>query len=144
MLDNEDLTSVIEKIIQNPEFAGMVNSMRGESEQKNTADISKEMMNKLPGVMSMVSSMLNSDGEENTKHKNSDESKKINSVLSGLNISRHDKDKAEKLLRALRPYLNGNRCEIIDKCVSVMQITDVVGALQGIDKLGKSSEKDGE
>ena len=38
---------------------------------------------------------------------------------------------------ALKPYLSRDRCEIIDKCVSVIQITDIVEALQGLEGLTK-------
>ena len=47
------------------------------------------------------------------------------------------REKRNKLLSALKPYLSRNRCEIIDKCVSVIQITDIVEALQGLEGLTK-------
>ena len=47
---------MIAKIIQNPEFADMVKEIRGGDE--STDEVQKEMMEKLPGVLSMVSPLI--------------------------------------------------------------------------------------
>lgn len=40
---------------------------------------------------------------------------------------------------ALKPYLKPERQQIIDRCMSVMQLSDVMGAFGGLDGLiGKS------
>lgn len=152
----DDLSTIIGKIVQNPEFAEMVGSIKGEEGGGNTADITNEMMSKLPDILSMVSPMLGGISEKDEKkEKDEREDKKDNgdpenaSAVSAHPISSHhdkglkkyDKSRAEKLLCALKPYLNRERCEIIDKCVSVMQITDVVGAFQGLDAIGVLTKK---
>ncbi|MBE6541982.1 MAG: hypothetical protein E7672_06000 [Ruminococcaceae bacterium] len=145
MSTHEDLSSIISKIVQNPEFAGMVSSIRGEENKGNSDDITKEMMSKLPDVLAMVSPMI--DGGEKGAEEPSKENEKqaVQTILSDKtgNLKRYDKAKAEKLLRALKPYLNNGRGEIIDKCVSVMQVTDVMGALQGLDGISGNIKKNG-
>ena len=138
-----DISAIISKIIQNPEFAGMVKEFRGTDE--NVSDVQKEMMEKLPGVLETVSPFLSGKNgtDKSEKEEKSQSSQSEHSEESGegdekakaafKSVQKYDKGKAEKLMCALKPYLNPERCLIIDRCLSVMQLTDVVGALGGID-----------
>ncbi|MGN1410163.1 MAG: hypothetical protein ACI4XJ_08300 [Eubacteriales bacterium] len=140
-----DISALISRIIQNPEFAEMVKELRGTDE--NVSDVQKDMMEKLPGVLETVSPLLGgtnssekSEKEENPKPERADEhgEGEEKSKAAFKSVQKYDKGKAEKLMCALKPYLNPERCLIIDRCLSVMQLTDVVGALGGIDGiLGK-------
>ena len=63
---------MIAKIIQNPEFADMVKEIRGGDE--STDEVQKEMMEKLPGVLSMVSPLIGGNTSEGeTKEKSEGE-----------------------------------------------------------------------
>ncbi len=138
----EDLSSVIEKIIKNPEFAGMVSELKG-GERASTEDVSQEMMKKLPDVMNMVSSMFGSSSE--AKAESSAESVVAPVAGDAKPVSpRYDKGKAEKLLYALKPYLNSGRCEIIDRCLSVMQISDIARAIGGLEGIADAMRKGGD
>jgi len=127
---NGDLTEMLRKIIENPEFAGMVGELRGDGDGESAA---KEMMEKLPGVLDMVKPMLeNADPSDDKERRGeSTEPKKQDG------LKKYDKVRAEKLMCALKPYLNQSRCEMIDKCISVMQIGDVMTAVGGLDGLIK-------
>lgn len=155
MENNGDLSSMIQKIMQNPEFTNMVSELRGElggekrgdsrtesTSNKSGEDISAEMMSHLPEVMAMVSPLLGtlgkSDGNNSVNNSGDSHSKEL-STQNPL-PKKYDKAKAEKLLYAIKPYLSSTRCEIIDKCVSVMQLGDVMGALQGLEELTKSNK----
>jgi len=141
MSTNEDLSSVIEKIIKNPEFAGMVNEIKGGG-QESASDVSEEMMKKLPDVMKMVSSMFGSN--ETKTDKAADAVSEPNLIETKLPLSKkYDKARAEKLLYALKPYLHGGRGDIIDKCLSVMQISDIARAIGGLDGLADAIRKGG-
>ena len=104
----------------------MVSSIKGESKNDNRENITNEMMSKLPDVLAMVSPMLEGNYEKNdadsAKGKGSDAS--VSDKAAPL--KKYDKGKAERLLNALKPYLRSERCDIIDKCVSMMQLTDVM------------------
>jgi len=123
---NGDLSEMLKKIIENPEFAGMVGQLRGDGDSESA---SREMLEKLPDVMEMVKPMLGAGTEEEHGEK------VIENKNPNLVRKKYDKTRAEKLMIALKPYLSQNRCEIIDKCMSVLQIGDVMSVLGGLDGL---------
>lgn len=127
---NGDLTEMLKKIIENPEFSGMVGELRGDGDGESAA---RDMMEKLPGIMEMVKPMLGSGvSEENSTPKEKAEKQETTMVMK-----KYDKARAEKLMCALKPYLKPARCEMIDKCLSVMQIGDVMNVLGGLNSLTK-------
>jgi len=147
-----DIGQMVEQIMKNPEFTGIINELRGGS--GDAPPVSQgEILSRLPDVMSMLKPLIGEGGgkTEETPVKTDSSAETIpperqdsvpasaeaSKAVSALLPKRYDKNRAEKLMSALKPYLNASRCEIIDKCVSVMQITDVVGALQGIESLTK-------
>ena len=135
-MESNDITSMISKIVQNPEFIGMVNDIRGG--EHSAEETSKEMLDKLPDVMAMVSPMLGSTQSDSAKTEPAADAAPAASVKPMLmKPGRYDKARATKLMQALKPYLSHGRAEIIDKCLSVMQISDIVGALGGLEALTK-------
>ncbi len=143
MSAQDDLSAIIGKIVQNPEFAEMVSSIKGDSKPNNSENITNEMMSKLPDVLAMVSPMLEGKNENNIGDSDRDKSDISHASDKSAPLNKYDKGKAERLLKSLKPYLRSERCEIIDKCVSMMQITDVMGALQGLEGLGGITKKNG-
>ena len=147
-MENNDIASMISKIVQNPEFAGMVNDLRGSGQ--NNEDTSKEMLEKLPDVMAMISPLIGGeggdkppregekDGERDREKDGHGERAQAPSPHFPGKTGKYDKVRATKLMQALKPYLSRERAEIVDKCVSVMQITDVVDVLGGLDGLLKT------
>lgn len=128
-----DISGMIAKIIQNPEFADMVKEIRGGDE--STDEVQKEMMEKLPGVLSMVSPLIGGNASEGETKDRSEGEKSEEKPAP----PKYDKGRAEKLMGALKPYLKPERQQIIDKCMSVMQLSDVMGAFGGLEGLmGKS------
>ncbi|MBO5256834.1 MAG: hypothetical protein J6N32_13195 [Clostridia bacterium] len=137
-----DLAGTVESIMSSPEFAGIINELRGGGDSGNTQApplAQEDILSRLPEVMAMLKPLVGTgasaessapppktDPEPETKPP---EVKAVSAILP----KKYDKSRAEKLMAALKPYLSSNRCEIIDKCVSVMQITDVMEALQGIE-----------
>lgn len=149
MAENGDLTGMVEGIMKNPEFAELLNEIRGSSgndpKKKITTD---EMLSHLPEVMAMLgpiagaatadsSDKVNAEkNESETAETTEGKSVETASVLTKPS-KKYDKKRAERLMSALKPYLNPGRCEIVDKCLSVMQLTDVVETLQGMEELTK-------
>lgn len=121
-----DISGMISKIISDPNFADMVKEIRGGEESRE--ELQKEMLEKLPDVISMVSPMLG--GTNNSEEK----TEKIETEVKAP-PQKYDKARAEKLMGALKPYLKPERRQIIDRCMSVMQLSDVVGAFGGLDGL---------
>lgn len=135
-IDTSGIAKTVERIMKNPELAGIINELRGGEE--NAPQVSQtEILSHLPEVMSMLKPLV---GGEPSREQTETEDKKTESVTvkpDKIKPKKYDKGRAEKLMAALKPYLNPNRCEIIDKCVSVIQITDVVEALHGLEGLTK-------
>ncbi len=137
-----DISSIITKIIQNPEFAQMVSGMKGNGE--SAGDVQREMLENLPGVLNMVSPLVggktdgesDKSGDSGSSGGGEEVKQTMKNVNSPAKISgKYDKGKAEKLMYALKPYLSPERCRIIDRCVSLMQLTDVVEAFGGLEGL---------
>lgn len=137
-----DISEMVKGIMQNPEFAGLIRELRGE-QGKDSSDVQGEIMSKLPEIMSMLGPMLNgqSGGEKQdstTKTSKDGRSGEAAGAKLVKSLDRFDKTKATRLMSALKPYLSHERCEIIDKCMSVIQIGDVMTALRGIEGIGKN------
>ena len=149
-----DLSSIINKIIADPSFSEMVGRLKGDESEKTSDDIKADMTAKLPDIMAMITPMLggsdNSWTKDGTYNKSDDAENSTGNGdtkafsdkhIGSLVQKKYDKAHAEKLLYAIKPYLNKNRCEIIDKCVSVMQITDIVSAFGGLENLLKLGDR---
>lgn len=136
-MENGDISSIISKIVSDPEFAGMVNELRGQNGSPAVSE--EEILSKLPEVMKTVAPLIGNADEKS----GSDGGKPDKKPKSG---EKYDKKRAERLMHALKPYLSRDRGEIIDKCVSVMELSDIVGSLGGIggiEKLLNKEQEDG-
>ncbi|MBR4206471.1 MAG: hypothetical protein IKQ92_13445 [Clostridia bacterium] len=120
----EDIGSIVEKIMKNPEFVGLVNELRGSDGGTDAAAA------RLPEMLREFAPMLASepeDGNRKTAEKaaEGDGEETLPASLAGKSFNREN---ARRLLNALRPYLGERRRGMIDQCVSVLQITDLIGA----------------
>lgn len=124
---NEDLSQMIGKIMSNPEFGNLVNQLKnselGEKVRTDEMPSADDMAKKIPELMGML-------GQSGNANPNPD-AVKIEKALGAL--KKMDNRNCEKLLGALKPYLNSQRGEVIDKAMSMMKITDLLGAIQQTD-----------
>lgn len=141
--ESSSIGQMVEQIMKNPELTGIINELRGASD--GTPAVSQaEILSHLPDVMAMLKPMVgDTSGPPPEKRESAAESteapapEETAKAVSAAVPKKYDRNRAEKLMAALKPYLNETRCDIIDKCVSVLQITDVVGAMQGLEGLTK-------
>lgn len=138
----DDIASMVEKIMQNPEFREIVGELRGSRENNPGGD---DLMSRLPEVMASLSPLLSSAGTgagDSSSEKGSPPNDGGETpVVSGGKFNRKN---AERLLAALKPYLRASRCGIIDKCMSVMQISELIGAAGGLGAIaGPGKPEDG-
>ena len=120
----QDLNAVLEGILKNPDF------------QKLASDLGKtpdgeDPLSRLPKMLATVAPLLEGKKEEEKVEM------EIRPSAQKLN-----KNNAERLLTALKPYLSENRRALVDQCVNVLQIGDLVSALglpDGAPKLGGSA-----
>lgn len=144
---NEDFSQIVNKILSMPEFGSMVNELKSSTaatEETGKKEISsEEITKKLPEIMEKLG--LRSSSEESVKGSRPNETEKSVSLSSAdsekiekavKTLKKMDNQKCEKLLGALKPYLSRERGEVIDKAMSVMKITDILGAVQEINPEG--------
>lgn len=140
---NGDLSQIVNKIMSNPEFGNLVNELKnsdlaaGSSGGKEVS--ADDIMKKLPDVMGMLG--MNASGKE-AHNDTEDQATPVSAVPQSIDsekiekavkaLKKMDNQKCEKLLGALKPYLSRERGEVIDKAVSVMKITDILGAIQEV------------
>ena len=132
-----DISEVISKLMQNDEFSNMVKELRGKD---NSGSDGADIMDKLPEIMAMLSPMMgniNNDGQKESGNI-SGSSESIQPKNSPRGGGKFDKGRATKLMSAIKPYLSAERCTMIDKCMSVMQIGDIMSVLSGLDMSGKT------
>lgn len=150
----QDLSEMLGQVMENPElakmfanpaFATMVQNLRqqmGMGETGNTPDMSA-MMEKLPAMLSMLSGMGNGatetkgdtggvgvadPGEETSATEEKTETEKSAMPMQVL-FHPEARDKRNKLLSALKPYLSSNRCAMIDRAMSAMQLGELLGTM---------------
>ena len=141
--ETSPIAQMVEQIMKNPELTGIINELRGGTEGAPAVS-QAEIRSHLPDVMAMLKPMtgetsgavpeIAESSAQSSERAAPEENVK---AVSAAVPKKYDRNRAEKLMAALKPYLNETRCDIIDKCVSVLQITDVVGAMQGLEALRK-------
>ncbi len=144
---NEDLSRLVGKIMASPGFGELVSELKqsgigAESPAQGTGSTAdgaasqgtptpEEITARLPSIMAALGSPGNS----------------VKSIDGGAidkavrAIQKMDSGNCEKLLCALKPYLNKGRGEVIDKAVSVMKITDLLGAMGDLPGTPKSESQ---
>ena len=147
-MNQEEISAAVGKILQNPDFAGLVRDLRGD--QKESGDL----MAQLPEVLARLEPILGSVEALQPMqpiHQSAESNHSSDSTAgeqpqpgpeavlkeSANPLRRYDKARAEKLMSALKPYLKPERCEIIDRCMSAMQLTDVIGVLRELEGQGR-------
>ena len=141
--ETSPIAQMVEQIMKNPELTGIINELRGGTDGAPAVS-QAEILSHLPDVMAMLKPMtgdaagqipeIPESAAQSPERAAPEENVK---AVSAAVPKKYDRNRAEKLMAALKPYLNETRCDIIDKCVSVLQITDVVGAMQGLEALRK-------
>ena len=133
-----ELNTMVQNILQNPEFASLVKEMRGDTSENTEIDTEK-IMAKLPEMLSMLGlSGSNSSPKEEKGSTDSQNSIKTeeNTHSQPTALSRFLKpgsqDKRNKLLCALKPYLSPARCSLIDKTMNAIKLGEVMGVMQSV------------
>lgn len=134
----EDLGAAVERIMADPAFSRMVKELGGGD--------SGDLMEKLPQVMETLGPILGGDNADKTADpppEKKEEDRKAENPLPQISAvvgkRPYSRTNAEKLFIALRPYLGDRRREMVDRCVQVMQMGDLLraaGAAAGLNGSG--------
>ena len=137
----EDIGAAVERILKDPAFSNLVRELGGGD--------GTDLMGRLPEVMKTLGPILGSGGGGADPGETKPDGPKPDpppaeqsaapvpvEVIGKKPFSRGN---AEKLFLALRPYLGDRRRTMVDRCVSVMQMTELMKAA-GIADLGGRGE----
>lgn len=119
----EDIGAAVERILADPEFARMVKEMGGGERG--------DLMAKLPEVMETLGPIfggLGRTGEEGDPPAGAD-SQAVAPAGRDPGRTPYNRSNAEKLFLALRPYLGERRRGLVDRCVSVMKMGELLKAV---------------
>lgn len=141
----QDLSEVLGQVMENPQFAAMVQKLRQQMGNTDPPDMAS-LMEKLPAMMTMLSGMGQANPTETSGAKageaEPDSSAPDSSgggkektetekpaVLGQVLFRPEARDQRNKLLSALKPYLSPNRCAMIDRAMSAMQLGELLGTM---------------
>lgn len=143
----QDLSEMLGQVMENPQFAAMVQNLRQQMGNTDPPDMAS-LMEKLPAMMTMLSGMGQAAGGNTTETKGAGvdevapdttpdpsggEKEKAETekpaVLGQVLFRPEARDQRNKLLSALKPYLSPNRCAMIDRAMSAMQLGELLGTM---------------
>ena len=136
----DDLGAAVERIMADPAFSKMVKELGGGD--------GVDLMEKLPRVMETLGPLLGGSGGESAGKKDTGgestvpETMQASSEGTGETVRTdiygsipaligrkpYNRSDAEKLFLALKPYLGQRRRELADRCVSLMQMGELLKA----------------
>jgi len=144
-----DIAGMLRQMMENPQFGNMMQAVKSQvGDGDGTVDPAK-MMEKLPEMMKTLGPMLQGmmpgavpeetagtekafDGKKEEAVQNSEKEKESggDGEAAGRFLFRPDsRDKRNKLLAALKPYLSPARCAIVDRAMSAMQLGEILGMM---------------
>ena len=147
-----DIAGMLRQVMENPQFGNMMQAVKGQiGSADGTVDPAK-MMEKLPEMMTVLGPVMQGmlqAGDEKTKLDTGDTGKteagqeKIpdaaekEDTLQGsggenpgmLLFRPGSREKRNKLLAALKPYLSPARCAMVDRAMSAMQLGEILGTM---------------
>ncbi len=142
-----DLSTMLRQVMENPQFGSMVETVK---KQMGGADGNMDlsaMMEKLPALMGVLGPMMGNtsgtDGESasegmaeaaetEAEPAKAEEKGEVAGLLGGGQLpffKPGSRDKRNKLLAALKPYLSPARCSVVDRAMSAMQLGELLGTV---------------
>ena len=128
----DDLGALIGAVAQNPAFMDLVKELRGGQEGAD------DLMEKLPAAIGGIAPMLGlgkpQEREDGAPPRTepaagAEDAQAVPPAPDAVVSDRRFRQaNAERLLAALKPYLGDRRRGMIDQCVSVLRLTDLLGA----------------
>lgn len=140
---------MLRQVMENPQFGAMVQAVKNQlgAEGEGTPDPGK-IMEKMPDLLSVLGPMLGG-GEKDTKENSHGEKAEQEEVRvheeAAVDSSAvfppvlqqffkpGSREKRNRLLAALKPYLSPARCALVDKAMSAMQMGELLGTVMPLE-----------
>ncbi|MBQ8641284.1 MAG: hypothetical protein IJ480_03630 [Clostridia bacterium] len=154
-----DISGMLRQMMDNPQFGAMVNAVKSQmgDGESGGMDMAK-MMEKLPEMMQMLGPVMGAFAQKEDSHtadeepvktdehkaQEADAEKKEAEVQDSEEkeeagagklpegsymFKPGNRDKRNKLLCALKPYLSPARCALVDRAMSAMQLGEILGTV---------------
>ena len=124
MTDGKGVNDILSSILENKELMNKISGIVSENKSGNKEDA-------LPDIIAAISqSMSQSNANENEKdetintgsEKNAEKSSPVSSVLTKVKGSRE----SAALLKAMKPFLSKERCELVDNILKFEQLASLI------------------
>jgi len=144
-----DISEMLRQVMENPQFGAMVQAVKNQmgTDGDGTPDPAK-IMEKMPDLLSVLGPMLGGGGtdtkenfqgekaepeeEHETGEAEADSSAGFPPVLQQF-FKPDSREKRNRLLAALKPYLSPARCALVDKAMSAMQMGELLGTVMPLE-----------
>lgn len=114
-----NVNEVLSSVLGNKELMDKISGIISSSRSENKEDV-------LPDVISAMAKEINVKGADDSKKKPEDVSEiKENAVDVSVFPSHSSKDSAT-LLRAMKPFLSKERCDMVDNILKFEQLAEIV------------------
>ena len=144
-----DISEMLRQVMENPQFGAMVQAVKSQlgTEGDGTPDPAK-IMEKMPDLLSVFGPVLQGTGTKEKAETDTAETEDVQKtgeaasgdVYASVGTAAFppvlqqffrpgSREKRNKLLGALKPYLSPARCALIDRAMSAMQLGELLGTV---------------
>lgn len=118
----EDISSVVSSVLSNPELMEKISGIVKAGHDRPSEET-------LPDVIAAISSGINKDDDSNTKSEDKTDSSETKNAEKIEEVSKfipHLQGKSVALLKALKPFMNTKRCDMIDNFLRLGQLSELI------------------
>ena len=124
MSDNKNINDILSSVLENKELMSKISGIVAENKSESKEDA-------LPSIISAISESMNTEKDapvnkeiiDTEASRNHGEAKNTSPNLSRLKFNHKESD---ALLRAIKPFLSKERCELVDNILKFEQLTSIV------------------
>ena len=128
MTEGKNVNDILSSVLENKELMSKISGIVSENKSENKEDA-------LPDIIAAISQSMNSDSEKSAARdeiidtgskKSEEKSGATSSVLSKVKGNRE----SAALLRAMKPFLSKERCELVDNILKFEQLASLIDTVR--------------
>ncbi len=121
MSTDKNINDILSSVLENKELMSKISGIVSENKSENKEDV-------LPDIVSAISDAINTDKEEKEETKDTGSAKSEESAKETSSILSRVRGNHESvaLLKAIKPFLSKERCELVDNILKFEQLTSLI------------------
>ena len=128
MTEGKSVNDILSSVLENKELMSKISGIVSENKSENKEDA-------LPDIIAAISQGLNNDTEKGSEEreiidtgskKTEEKSKSVATILSKVKGNRE----SAALLRAMKPFLSKERCELVDNILKLEQLASLIDTVR--------------